>query len=81
MNHFQRLNEVNELKIFFFVQRTKTRKRASSRRPLLCDVLAPTVQNRAGGRCPDDTSPLRIADTSMLLAEDQHLYNRTSLTS
>ena len=43
MNHFQRLNEVKELKIFFFAQRANTRKQASS-----SDALVPTVQNRAG---------------------------------
>ena len=73
MNHFQRLNEVKELKIFFFAQRAKTRKQASSRRPLPCDALAPTVQNRAGARCPDDTSALRTVDTSALRTEDQQL--------
>ena len=71
MNHFQQLNEVKELKIFFFAQRAITRK--ASRRPLPCDALAPTVQNRAGAWCQDDTSALRT--------EDQQLYNRTSLTS
>ena len=30
MNHFQRLNEVKELKIFFFAQRANTWKQASS---------------------------------------------------
>ena len=73
MNHFQRLNAVKELKIFFFAQRTNTRKQAFSRRPLPCDALAPTVQNRAGAWCPGDTSALR--------AEYQQLYNRKSLTS
>ena len=29
MNHFQRLNEVKELKIFFFAQRANTRKQAA----------------------------------------------------
>ena len=79
MNRFQRLKEVKELKIFLFAQRANTRKQALSRQPLPCDALAPTVQNRAGARCPaaDDTSALRTADTS---AEDQQLYNRTSLT-
>ena len=51
MNHFQRLNEVKELKIFFFAQRANTPKQASS-----SDALAPTVQNRAGARWSDDTS-------------------------
>ena len=55
INHFQWLNEVKELKIFFFVQRANTRKQASNRRPLPCDAMAPTVQNRAGARCPDRT--------------------------
>ena len=81
VNHFQRLNEVKELKIFFFAQRANTRKQASSRRLLPCDALAPTVQNHAGVRCPVDTSALRTVDTSALRAEDQQLYNRTSLTS
>ena len=62
MNHFQWLNKVKQLKIFSFVQRANTRKQASSRRSLPCDALAPTVQNRAGARCPDDTSALRTAD-------------------
>ena len=47
MNHFQRLNEVKELKILFFAQRANTRKQASSRRSLPCDAWAPTAQNRA----------------------------------
>ena len=47
MNHFQRLNEVKELKIFFFAQRANTRKQATSRRSLPCDAWAPTAQNRA----------------------------------
>ena len=55
MNHFQRLNEAKELKIFFFAQRTDTRKQASNRQPFPCDAMAPTVQNRAGARCPDRT--------------------------
>ena len=59
-----------EKKIFFFAQCANTRKQALSRRSLPCDALAPTVQNRTGTQCPDDTS-----------AEDQKLYNRTSLTS
>ena len=45
MNHFQRLNEVKELKIFFSAQRANTRKQASSRRLLPCNALAPTAQN------------------------------------
>ena len=45
MNHFQRLNEVNEFEIFLFAQRANTRKQASS-----SDDLALTVQNRAGAR-------------------------------
>ena len=61
MNHFQRLNEVKELKIFFFAQRANTRKQASrsSRRLLPCDALAPTAQNRASARCVNDTSAHR----------------------
>ena len=54
MNHFQRLNKMKELKTFFFAQRANTRKQASS-----SDALAPTVQNRAGARCRDDTSARR----------------------
>ena len=54
MNHFQRLSEVKELKIFFFTQRANTRKQASS-----SDALVPTVQNRAGARYPDDASVRR----------------------
>ena len=50
MNHFQRLNEVKELKICFFAQRANTRKQASS-----SDALAPTVLNRAGARYLHDT--------------------------
>ena len=59
MNHFQRLNEVKELKIFFFAQRANTRKQASSRRLLPCDALAPTAQNRANARYVNDTSAHR----------------------
>ena len=59
MNHFQRLNEVKELKILFFAQRANTRKQASSRRLLPCDALAPTAQNRASARCMNDTSAHR----------------------
>ena len=55
MNHFQRLNEVKELKIFFFAQRTIARKQASNRRPLPCEAMAPTVQNRAAPQLPDRT--------------------------
>ena len=72
MNHFQRLNEVKELKIFFFAQRSNTRKQESSRRPLPCDALAPTVQSGAGARS---------AQMTRQRAEDQQLYNRMSLTS
>ena len=73
MNHFQRLNEVKELKIFFFAQRTNTQKQASSRRPLPCNAMTPTVQNHAGARCPDRTCQRYAQQTSS--------YNRTSLTS
>ena len=59
MNHFQHLNEVKELKIFFFAQRANTRKQASSKRLLPCDALAPTAQNRASARCVNDTSAHR----------------------
>ena len=59
MNHFQRLKEVKELKIFFFAQRANTRKQASSKRLLPCDALAPTAQNRASARCVNDTSARR----------------------
>ena len=59
LNHFQRLNEVKELKILFFAQRANTRKQASSRRLLPCDALAPTAQNRASARCMNDTSAHR----------------------
>ena len=59
MNHFQRLNEVKELKILFFAQRANTRKQASSKRLLPCDALAPTAQNRASARCVNDTSAHR----------------------
>ena len=64
MNHFQRLNEVKELKIFFFTQRANTRKQASNRRPLPCDAMASTVQNRAGVRCPDRTRQRGAEQTS-----------------
>ena len=64
MNHVQRLNEVKELKIFFFAQRVNTRKQASNRRPLPCDAMAPTVQNRAGARCPDRTRQRCVQQTS-----------------
>ena len=59
MNHFQRLNEVKELKILFFAQRANTRKQAPSKRLLPCDALAPTAQNRASARCVNDTSAHR----------------------
>ena len=59
MNHFQRLNEVKELKILFFAQRANTRKQASSKRLLPCDALAPTAQNRESARCVNDTSAHR----------------------
>ena len=72
MNHFQRLNEVKELKFFFFAQRVNTRKQASSRRPLPCDALAPK-QSR--------TAQASGARMTRQRAEDQQLYNRTSLTS
>ena len=49
MNHFQRLNEVEELKILFRATH-EYEKQASSRRPLPRDALVPTVQNRAGAR-------------------------------
>ena len=80
MNHFQRLNEVKELKISF----SRNARIHGSRHqagPLPYDALAPTVQNCAGRRYPDDTSALRTADTSVLRAEDQQIYNRMSLTS
>ena len=56
MNHFQRLNEVKELKIFFFAQFANTQKQASNRRPLQCDAMAPTVQNRTRQCCAQQTS-------------------------
>ena len=81
MNHFQRLNEVKELKIFFFAQRKYTE----------ASIEQATVAMRClGANSPEphrrvvpgsDTSALRTADTSALRAEDQQLYNRTSLTS
>ena len=64
MNHIQRLNEVKELKIFFFAQRANTRKQASRGRPLPCDDLAPTVQSRTGAHCPDLTRQRRAQKTS-----------------
>ena len=72
MNHFQRLNEVKELKIFFFAQRANTRKQASSKRLLPCDALAPTAQNRASARG---------AWMTRQHTEDRQLYNRTFPTS
>ena len=68
MNHFQRLNEVKELKIFFFAQRANTRKQASSRRPMPWRQQSRTAQGRG-------VQMLRLS------AEHQRLYNRTSLTS
>ena len=59
MNHFQRLNEVKELKLLFFAQRANTRKQASSRQLLPCDALAPTAQYRASARYVNDTSAHR----------------------
>ena len=69
MNHFQRLNEVKWLKIFFFAQRANTRKQASSKRLLPCDALAPTAQNRAS------------AWMTRQHTEDRQLYNRRFPTS
>ena len=71
MNHFQRLNEVKELKIFFFAQRANTQKQASSKRLLPCDALAPTAQNRQA----------RGAWMTHQHTEDWQLYNRTFPTS
>ena len=67
MNHFQRLNKVKQLKIFFFAQRANTRKQALSRRPMPWHQQSRTAQARG-------------AQMSRLSAEDQRLYNRTSLT-
>ena len=64
MNHFQRLNEVKELKIFFFAQRANTQKQASNRKPLPCDARAPTVQNRTGAVCPNRTRQRCAQQTS-----------------
>ena len=55
LNHFQRLSEVNELKVLLFAQCANTRKQASNRRPLPCNAMAPTVQNRWDPWCPDRT--------------------------
>ena len=74
MNHFQRLNEVKELKIFFFVQRANTRKQTSNRRPLPCDAMAPTVQNRAGARCPDRTRQRCAQQTRQRCAQRTSSY-------
>ena len=71
MNHFQRLNEVKELKIFFSSQRANTRKQASSRRLLPWDALAPTAQ----------TAQARGAWMTRQHTEDRQLYNRTFPTS
>ena len=68
MNNFQRLNKVKELKIFFFAQRANTRKQASSRRPMPW-----RQQSRTAQACG--------AQMSRLSAEEQQLYNCTSLTS
>ena len=74
MNHFQRLNEVKELKIFFFTQRAKTRKQASNRRLLPCDAMAPTVQNRAGTQCPDRTRQRCAQKTRQRCAQQTSSY-------
>ena len=66
MNHFQQLNEVKELKIFFFAQRANTRKQGSSRRSLPCDALAPTSR----------TAQAHGARMTRQHTEDQQLYNR-----
>ena len=68
MNHFQRLNEVKELIIFFFTQHTNTRKQASNGRLLPCDAMAPTVQNRAGVRCPNQTRQRCAQQTSSYIS-------------
>ena len=68
LNHFQRLDEVKELKIFFFAQRAKTRKQASSRPPLPWRQQSRTAQARG-------------AQMLCLSAEDQRPYNSTSLTA
>ena len=73
MNHFQRLIEVKELKIFFFAQRANTRKQASNRRPLPCDAMANSPEPRRRA--------VPVSSSSALRAADQQLYNRTSLTS
>ena len=76
-NHFQRLNEVKELKIFFFVQRANTRKQASNRWPLPCDAMVPTVQNRAGARCPDQTRQRCVQQTRQRCAQQTSSYITT----
>ena len=59
---------MKELNIFFFAQRANTRKQASSRRPMPWRQQSSTAQARG-------------AQMSCLSAEDQRLYNHTSLTS
>ena len=82
MNHFQRLNEVKELKIFFFAQRENTQKKASSRRPLPCDTLAPTVQNCAGAQCSERTRQRCAQQTRQRCTQktSSYRYIRTFLT-
>ena len=71
MNHFQQLNEVKELKIFFFAQRanTQSRHRAGGR----CHTMPWRQQSRTA-QAHDDRMTRHHA-------EDQQLYNRMYLTS
>ena len=71
MNHFQRLNEVKELKIFFFVQRanTRSRHRAGNR----CHAMPWRQQCR--------TAQARGERMTRHHAEDQQLNNCLYLTS
>ena len=71
MNHFQRLNKVKELKIFFFAQRANTRSRhqAGDR----CHAMPWRQQSR--------TVQARGDRMTRHHAGDQQLYNRMYLTS
>ena len=80
MNHFQWLNKVNELKIFFFAQRANTWKQASSRR-LLPYAMPWRQQSRTAWARGARIGLVSASHSRHVSAEDQDLYNRTSLTS
>ena len=71
MNHFQRLNEVKELKIFSFAPRANTRSRHQAGHR--CHAMPWRQQSR--------TAQARRDRVTRHHAEDQQLYNRMYLTS